>query len=113
MHKHFCLVCDRIIEEGNFDCENDSDHDFELCDECAAYGAEWSNINSHDYLMAWIDDPEGACRAINDLPVEARAGVVRNLSHMMREFDANGSGEDVTSELHRFLDCIARTAKKR
>ena len=34
-HKHICLSCDRVIEEGNFDCELDRDHDFCLCDECA------------------------------------------------------------------------------
>ena len=33
-HKHFCLNCDRVIAEGDFDCEIDEDHDFELCLEC-------------------------------------------------------------------------------
>lgn len=35
MHKHTCRDCDRVIAEGNFDCELDADHDFALCDECA------------------------------------------------------------------------------
>ncbi len=33
-HKHTCLNCDRVIAEGNFDCEFDVDHDFALCDRC-------------------------------------------------------------------------------
>jgi len=35
-HKHTCLNCDAVIEEGNFDCELDRDHDWSLCDKCAA-----------------------------------------------------------------------------
>jgi hypothetical protein len=34
MHKHTCLICDKVIAEGNFDCEFDSDHDFGVCNEC-------------------------------------------------------------------------------
>jgi hypothetical protein len=35
MHKHFCLNCEAVVAEGDFDCERDTDHDdFELCDNC-------------------------------------------------------------------------------
>lgn len=34
-HKHLCLACDKVIDEGDFDCELDADHDYELCSECA------------------------------------------------------------------------------
>ena len=34
MHKHLCLLCDALIEEGDFDCETDADHDERLCDAC-------------------------------------------------------------------------------
>lgn len=34
-HKHTCLSCDKVIDEGLFDCELDEDHDFALCDDCA------------------------------------------------------------------------------
>jgi hypothetical protein len=33
-HKHFCLKCDAVAAEGDFDCERDTDHDFELCAKC-------------------------------------------------------------------------------
>lgn len=33
-HKHICLDCGAIIEEGSFDCESDTDHDFEKCKIC-------------------------------------------------------------------------------
>lgn len=33
-HKHLCTECSAVIAEGNFDCESDSDHDFEICDGC-------------------------------------------------------------------------------
>lgn len=33
-HKHFCLRCFDILAEGEFDCESDTDHDFELCANC-------------------------------------------------------------------------------
>lgn len=33
-HKHTCLNCDVVIEEGNFDCELDRDHDYRVCDDC-------------------------------------------------------------------------------
>ncbi|MFZ1887452.1 MAG: hypothetical protein WAU33_05420 [Candidatus Binataceae bacterium] len=37
MHKHFCLNCEAVVAEGDFDCERDTDHDdFELCDNCVA-----------------------------------------------------------------------------
>ena len=36
MHKHLCLDCDAIIDEGDFDCESDADHDFALCSACTA-----------------------------------------------------------------------------
>ena len=32
MHKHTCLNCGCVLEEGDFDCEFDSDHDWALCD---------------------------------------------------------------------------------
>ena len=35
-HKHTCLNCGALIAEGDFDCEYDTDHDYELCDECSA-----------------------------------------------------------------------------
>lgn len=35
-HKHNCLECGKVISEGNFDCEFDTDHDFALCPACAA-----------------------------------------------------------------------------
>lgn len=35
-HKHTCLNCDAVIAEGEFDCEFDRDHDFELCAKCAS-----------------------------------------------------------------------------
>ena len=34
MHKHLCLQCEAVTAEGNFDCESDTDHDFEICSEC-------------------------------------------------------------------------------
>lgn len=37
-HKHTCLNCGIIIEEGDFDCEFDADHDYALCDACATQG---------------------------------------------------------------------------
>ena len=30
-HKHLCLLCGDVIEEGDFDCEVDADHDFAVC----------------------------------------------------------------------------------
>jgi len=38
MHKHTCLNCSKVIEEGDFDCELDADHDYSLCDECYCHG---------------------------------------------------------------------------
>lgn len=35
MHKHLCTRCGATIAEGDFDCDLDEDHDFELCDHCA------------------------------------------------------------------------------
>ena len=37
-HKHLCPACGKVTEEGEFDCELDKDHDYELCDECTAAG---------------------------------------------------------------------------
>ncbi len=42
-HAHTCLACGKEIEFGDFDCENaedDADHDFRLCDQCAAEGID-------------------------------------------------------------------------
>lgn len=37
MHRHFCLYCNAVVAEGDFDCGRDSDHDdLELCDNCVA-----------------------------------------------------------------------------
>jgi hypothetical protein len=37
MHKHFCLNCEAVVAEGNFDCGHDTDHDdLEHCDNCVA-----------------------------------------------------------------------------
>ena len=33
-HKHLCLNCSAVIAEGDFDCDEDRDHDLALCDEC-------------------------------------------------------------------------------
>lgn len=33
-HKHTCLLCGQVIEEGDFDCEEDTDHDWAQCDTC-------------------------------------------------------------------------------
>jgi hypothetical protein len=34
-HKHFCLNCHRVIEEGNFDCDDDRDHEIvPVCADC-------------------------------------------------------------------------------
>lgn len=33
-HKHFCLKCNAVVAEGDFDCGRDADHDFELCAKC-------------------------------------------------------------------------------
>jgi hypothetical protein len=39
----FCLNCEAVAAEGDFDCERDTDHDdFELCDKCASLGQRWS-----------------------------------------------------------------------
>lgn len=35
MHKHVCLSCDAVINEGEFDCERDTDHDYALCVDCS------------------------------------------------------------------------------
>lgn len=35
-HKHTCLNCGAVTAEGDFDCEVDRDHDFDLCDACAS-----------------------------------------------------------------------------
>jgi hypothetical protein len=32
-HQHLCRQCGTVIEEGEFDCENDTDHDAGLCRE--------------------------------------------------------------------------------
>jgi hypothetical protein len=33
----FCLNCEAVVAEGDFDCKRDTDHDeFELCDNCVA-----------------------------------------------------------------------------
>jgi hypothetical protein len=42
-HKHLCPSCGKATAEGQFDCEVDRDHDYELCDECAAAGV---NLNA-------------------------------------------------------------------
>lgn len=39
-HRHLCRSCARTIEEGDFDCERNADHDWALCDDCAALGGE-------------------------------------------------------------------------
>ncbi len=42
-HAHTCLACGHEIEYGDFDCEeteDDADHDFRLCDQCAASGVD-------------------------------------------------------------------------
>lgn len=44
-HAHTCLTCGTVIETGNFDCENDRDHDFRNCDDCAAREAETDVAN--------------------------------------------------------------------
>jgi hypothetical protein len=37
MHKHFCLNCEAVVAEGDFDCGHDTDHDdLEHCDNCVA-----------------------------------------------------------------------------
>ncbi len=35
-HKHLCIECETVLDEGDFDCEIDADHDFAMCDECEA-----------------------------------------------------------------------------
>lgn len=35
MHAHLCYDCSQIIDEQDFDCALDADHDFALCDRCA------------------------------------------------------------------------------
>jgi hypothetical protein len=43
-HKHFCLKCDAVVAEVDFDCERDTDHDFELCAKCRSRekaAADW------------------------------------------------------------------------
>jgi hypothetical protein len=39
-HKHFCLQCNAVVAEGDFDCG----HDFELCAKCRSRekaSADW------------------------------------------------------------------------
>lgn len=53
-HKHNCLSCSTVIEEGNFDCEGDTDHDYACCDSCAAPAKpqpahQWREV-SNSYL---------------------------------------------------------------
>ncbi len=36
MHRHTCSFCGKVVAEGDFDCEEDRDHDYELCADCAA-----------------------------------------------------------------------------
>lgn len=33
-HKYTCLACGAVIAQADFDCEFDTDHDFELCPVC-------------------------------------------------------------------------------
>lgn len=35
-HRHTCLSCFKVIAVGQFDCESESDHDFELCGACGS-----------------------------------------------------------------------------
>lgn len=44
MHKHFCLRCETVVEEGEFDCEIDADHDYCLCDRCAEIETEDEHV---------------------------------------------------------------------
>jgi hypothetical protein len=46
-HKHFCLKCNAVVAEGDFDCERDGDHDFELCAKCRSRekaSADWIQL---------------------------------------------------------------------
>jgi hypothetical protein len=46
-HKHFCLKCNAVVAEGDFDCERDADHDFELCAKCRSRekaSADWIQL---------------------------------------------------------------------
>jgi hypothetical protein len=37
MHKHFCVKCEAVVAEGDFDCGRDADHDdLKLCAKCVA-----------------------------------------------------------------------------
>ena len=37
-HTHTCLSCGDELETGDFDCESDSDHPYQLCHECQTAG---------------------------------------------------------------------------
>jgi DNA-directed RNA polymerase subunit RPC12/RpoP len=45
-HKHTCIDCGRTIEEGDFDCDEDRDHDYRRCDKCASKRA--SDVDPND-----------------------------------------------------------------
>lgn len=46
MHKHLCLNCGAIVAEDEFDCELDTDHDYELCERCIADGVTADALNA-------------------------------------------------------------------
>ena len=62
-HKHSCLNCDKVIAEGNFDCELDRDHDFALCDECAGVKPR-DNMETKHTPGPWKVGTKHPCRVI-------------------------------------------------
>src|SRR5687767_5452448 len=49
MHRHTCMYCPTVVAEGEFDCDEDRDHDFGAC----AKHALWTSAR---YEVAVIDD---------------------------------------------------------
>lgn len=94
-HKHFCLDCDCVIAQGNFDCEFDSDHDFELCRTCERLHVlrnhEVGRCEFEGAGQYWFTSPD---RGSADIPLGYCHDELEMLDGALRAIQAGGGDEN-------------------